>query len=612
MFVVSLLAVAGAYAVFVAVRLGIHQRLPLAFGRISLEQIPDRAAKAHGQRTLFTTDTPVRWGVPALRQLYGDDRAWSATRIRSTAGYLARALQERVQIGRGDRVAILKENHLDIHILIAAIVRAGGVACPVNGKFAADKVFPYLLNVGAGVVISDVATLLRILRQKGRFGRARTIIVAEKRELVDASDRLELETMLAATEDESIRLEFIEDLLGTVAGELAAIPRHGSEPLYLVHSSGTTGFPKAVILENGAQSHAVRGWLCYVHLSRSRDRGFVAVPNNHQAVILTFNSALLLGLPGHWTAAYDRDDFDAERVVEELARGGYTGFFGFPIVYTLLKEVTLESYDLSRMRFWASTADAAHEAVQRRVVAVGGAFRSFGLPVTGSVYLDAQGSSEVGTPSVIRYVSTFTKKFGRRIGRPGSTPFGPRVRVVTSDGAPVRPGKAGRLEVKGRTLFGGYWNNHPLTYAVMRDGWFFTGDIVRRGDDGHLVQLDREVDVIHTRSGPVYSLPIEEVLHKHPAVFDVCVYGARQEDGSQLPVAAVALRQSPLIDAESLRREFNAELPEHDRLWRVDIVRWADFPIGITGKTLKRVFRERTERGEIEEQNRPESIATAS
>ena len=80
--------------------------------------------------------------------------------------------------------------------------------------------------------------------------------------------------------------------------------------MYLVHSSGTTGFPKAVILRNDAQSHAVRGWLCYVHLSRTRDRGYVAVPNNHQAVILTFNSSLLLGLRVHWDSSYGLSGFD--------------------------------------------------------------------------------------------------------------------------------------------------------------------------------------------------------------------------------------------------------------------------------------------------------------
>jgi acyl-CoA synthetase (AMP-forming)/AMP-acid ligase II len=107
----------------------------------------------------------------------------------------------------------------------------------------------------------------------------------------------------------------------------------------------------------------------------------------------------------------------------------------------------------------------------------------------------------------------------------------------------VRPGEVGRLEVKGRTVFAGYWNNHALTCEAFRRRLVFHGDVARQEADGHIVQLDREVDVIEARSGPVYSLPIEEKLHVHPAVHDLCVYGARQADGSQAPAAAVALRQ---------------------------------------------------------------------
>ena len=79
------------------------------------------------------------------------------------------------------------------------------------------------------------------------------------------------------------------------------------------------------------------------------------------------------------------------------------------------------------MRFWASTADAAHEEMIKPCVAVGGVFRRLGLPFKGSVYLDAQGSSEVGTPSVLRYYTKLTKRYERRIGRRHSTPFGPKI-----------------------------------------------------------------------------------------------------------------------------------------------------------------------------------------
>ena len=391
-----------------------------------------------------------------------------------------------------------------------------------------------------------------------------------------------------------VRVVWIEEALAAVQKETAAVHRGAGDPVYLVHSSGTTGFPKAVILRNGAQSHAVRGWLGYVHLSRTRDRGYVAVPNNHQAVILTFNSSLLLGLPVHWDSSYGLSGFDSGRVVSALARGRFTGYFGFPITYTQMKEMDFAKHDLSRMRIWASTADASHAAIQRVFVAIGGAFRSVGIPIDGSVYLDAQGSSEVGTPSVLRYVTPFTKRFDRRIGKPGSTPFGPKVRV-SRDGVVVRRGEVGRLEVKGRTVLNAYWNNHALTYEAIRDGWFFTGDVARQERDGHLIQLDREVDVIHTAHGPVYSLLIEEEIHQHPAVFDACVYGERLADGTQAPAAAVALRAGSTLSAPELRTALNARLGARAQLSRLDVLDWDEFPIGLTGKTLKRVFRERSD-----------------
>ncbi len=303
------LAIIAAYLAFVAVRVGVHQRSVLALGSISLDTIPDRAAKMHGDKPLFTCDTPVSWDVPPLTGRYPDPTRWNACRIASTAAFLAAMLIKVVGVRRGDRVAIFKENHFDTHLLHLSVVRAGGIACTINGKFSADDLEPYLNNLGSKVLISDVVTLCRVLRAGGTFGGARIIVVAGKR-----SDAVQAELLdLLTTFTPNVEVIWIEDALRTVAHGSSLVPRGMDEPLYLVHSSGTTGFPKAVILTNRAQSHAVRGWLCYVHISRSSDKGYMAVPNNHQAVILTFYGLLLLGVPVHWTCAYDRDGFDAER-----------------------------------------------------------------------------------------------------------------------------------------------------------------------------------------------------------------------------------------------------------------------------------------------------------
>lgn len=584
------------YGLFVAGRLGLHQRLALAFRPISLQTIPDRAARKYGDRILFTTDSPCEWEVPLLHERDPDPLSWSARRFTSTIGYLATMLREELGVRSGDRVAVFKQNHLDIHIFNTAIIRAGGIACPINGNFAADHVRPYLLKIGAEILVSDTTSLLRVLSEGGDLGNVRVIVLAETRSAANAASS-SCVAALVARHHAAARLVWIEEVLATVDHETSAVARDRESPMYLVHSSGTTGFPKAVILRNGAQSHAVRGWLCYVHLSPSRDTSLVAVPNNHQAVILTFNGSLLLGLRVHWNSGYAREDFDAAAVIEQLATRGFTAFFGFPIAYTQLKELRLDAYDLRRMRVWASTADAMHESVQRRFVAVGGAFRNLGLPFAGSIFLDAQGSSEVGTPSVLRYVTKFTKKFARRVGRPGSTPLGPAIRIVDARGGSVPRGAAGRLEVKGKTVFNAYWNDQALTRASFHGKWFFTGDVVRRARDGHVIQLDRQVDVIHTRAGDVYSLLIEEKIHEHWAVFDACVYAARQSDGSQLPAVAVALRAGSDITVEALREQLNNALSPEERLQRVDIIPWAEFPMGVTGKTLKRVFAGRTESG---------------
>ncbi|GEO07541.1 fatty-acid--CoA ligase [Segetibacter aerophilus] len=553
-----------------------------------MQDIPRRAAKKYGDKILFTTDVPCSWKVPGLNDIDSGNNEWSANKIYLTAGYVA-ALLLQLRVKHGDRIAIFKKNHFDIHVLILSIVRSGGIACPVNGKFDPVHFCAYTSHIGAKILIVDLEAAKRLRNQNADIGNVEKIIIADKQ--TSNSDF----QIPPAWGKKGIQLLWLQQELEKVTAVAPEISREFDDPLYIVHSSGTTGFPKAVVLRNGKQSHAVKGWLCYVHISRTTDKGYLAVPNNHQAVILTFNAMLLLGFRAHWLSAYDHENFDAEKVIKELSAKRYTGFFGFPVTYTQLKEVDLRKYNLSRMRFWGTTADASHEVIMKHFVSVGRAFSMLGLPFKGSVFLDAQGSSEVGTPSVVRYVTRFTKKFKRRIGKPGSTPFGPEIRIITKKGSVAkRGGEPGRLEVKGKTVFDCYWNNSDLTNKAFTDNWFFTGDICRFKKDGHIVQLDREVDVIATANGDVYSLLIEEKIHKHPAVFDACVYGDTRSDGYLLPSIAVAVRKGCLIDNVELKKQLNQLLDSNEQLYNCDILRWQDFPIGVTGKTLKRVFRERS------------------
>ncbi|MFP5392914.1 MAG: AMP-binding enzyme, partial [Gammaproteobacteria bacterium] len=158
----------------------------------------------------------------------------------------------------------------------------------------------------------------------------------------------------------------------------------------------------------------------------------------------------------------------------------------------------------------------------------------------------------------------------------------------------VPRGQVGRLMIKGPCMFAGYWNAHDLLYGACRDGWWFTGDLVAVASNGEYIHLDREVDAMRTREGMAYTLPIEERVLKLDGVLDTCVFGVAQADGYERPVALVALHEgAPVRAAAELRAELNAQLSAAEQLQAVWLVPWSQFPIGATGKTLKRLLRER-------------------
>lgn len=601
--ILGVLALPCIYVIYALHKLGYYARIPLTFSKISLEQIPAKAAKRYGDREIFFSDTPCAWGIPQLSTMQTKPSSWSANALNLTAGFVGAVIQRTGPLNKGDRVAILKENHFDIQLLMMSAVRAGGVACPINADFVSDKLHPYLKNLGSKIFISDANTLHRLINEGAEFADVRHIILADCKLNHETQVIMQLEECAKAHISKLKSLVWIEDALQSVTTPISPTPRGKEEPIYLTHSSGTTGFPKSVILTNGGQSHAARGMVAYSVIAKN-DKAYVAIPFNHQACMTTFNSALIAGVQTYW-ASKTKFDLEPRKVLEKLAKDKFAAFFSFPIAYVQMAGEDLDQYDLSSMKIWGCTADACHEVLQRKFSSTGSFFKNIGLPIQGSVFVDAQGSSEVGTPSVMRYITVLTRKFERRVGRWGSVPFGPRIKIVKSDGTIAKTGETGRLYVKGKTVTPGYWNNHAKTYAEFDQKWFFTGDVARKLNGGTIVQLDREVDVIHSREGEIYSLPIEEKIHKHNAVFDCCVYGARQPDGYQKPAVAVALRDGVNFSEQDLLVELNAILGTNEKLSSLKIIAYKDFPIGVTGKTLKRTFRDQTETGEVMEMNRP-------
>jgi long-chain acyl-CoA synthetase len=159
-------------------------------------------------------------------------------------------------------------------------------------------------------------------------------------------------------------------------------------------------------------------------------------------------------------------------------------------------------------------------------------------------------------------------------------------RLVDDDFADVPEGQVGEIAVKGHNVMKGYWNSAEATDSAMHDGWFRTGDLARRDDDGYYFIVDRKKDLIIRGGFNVYPREIEEVLYEHPAVAAAAVVGVPHPLQGEEVAAAVQLLPGATVTPEQLR-EFAKErvaafkYPRH--VWLVDAL-----PMGPTGKILKR------------------------
>ncbi|WP_226647050.1 class I adenylate-forming enzyme family protein [Microbulbifer variabilis] len=555
------------YLIFAIVRLGYVGRLSLlATWDDRIDRALEFAAHRHGKRELIELTRPLAWT---------QQQHWNAPQILDTVKKLS-ACWHHLGVKEGDRVAIYKANQFDYFLFSVAALRIGAIAVPINGNVAPEVALGYMERVGVTLLISD------------RSGWQKLGAPGKRKEPMPQS--LQRVVLCDAPLHDSSQTAQVHSLPALLQEALPAAPecnRGAADPLYIVHTSGTTGVPKGVILKQEGIAQSLRSIVLFNPIS-TRDLACFALPLNHQVSHLYLHGMLMMGI--HLILD---DKLEAEELVRQLHERKPTVFFGFPITYTRMMEAGALEQSLDSVRIWGTTADASHEVQQRAFIAQGSFFTRLGIPVRGSLFVDGLGSSEVGIAALLRIATPWTKRFERRVGR--KTPLGPMIKIADADGRPVAKGQVGRLMIKGKSMFDGYWNAHDVFYASTRDGWWFTGDMMREGSDGEFVHLDREVDVIHTAGGPVYTLPLEEVILKHEGVLDTCVFGVRPtSDGPEVTAAVVAPQANAnLQDAEALRRSLNALLPAEQQLVHLWLIDWQEFPIGATGKTLKRRLRER-------------------
>jgi long-chain acyl-CoA synthetase len=334
----------------------------------------------------------------------------------------------------------------------------------------------------------------------------------------------------------------------------------------LVFSSGTTGLPKAVRHTHASFAAAVRNWSDALKLTAA-DRIQVATPPSHILGLLNLETALRTGA---WVRLHRRFDLDGvlrhietDRITVEMAVA--------PIALAMASHPTLESYDLSSLRYimWGATPvvpEVAETVTQR----------------TGVGWVPAYGASELP-------VIACNPVGDARLDGVGPPVTGVTVRVLSLEtGKPVGPGETGEIQARSDSLMAGYLPAEA-TAEAFDDGWYRTGDVGLVGTDGRIRLTDRIKEMIKVRGFQVAPAEVEAVLHGHPAVADCAVFGVPDAREGEAIIAAVAL--GGRIDAEELIALVGARLSSYKRPKEVVFV--SEIPRLPSGKVLRRVLKER-------------------
>lgn len=492
---------------------------------------------------------------------------WTWSDLERRSMDLARGLVA-LGIEPGERVVVWSDNRPDWVALQFALARAGAVLVTANTALRRDEIGYVLAQSGAAAVVAapgwegqEYITALEELRAAGALPQLRHAIG--------------LETGPAAGLPE---LDEVVQLGRNVPEEAVRERTRATEPeqaTNIQYTSGTTGFPKGVVLSHRNIVGNARAVGRHLGMTSS-DRLLVTVPLFH-----CFGCAVsVLGCATHAATMVLLQRFDPGQALEALETERCTLVHGVPTMFAaMLAHEDFAERQLASLRTGIMAGTSCPAPLMRRVIDEMGC----------AGMLVAYGLTEA-SPAVT--MSAPTDPIEARCETVGRPIEGVRIRIVDpASGHELGPGQRGELWVRGPNVMQGYFENPEATAAALVDGWLRTGDLAVLGEDGRVRITGRIKDMIIRAGENVYPAEVEDALREHPGVRDAAVFGVPSERYGEEVAAALVLEPGARQEDLDLEAFLDARLAHYKRPVRVHVV--GELPMTPSGKVQKFVLAER-------------------
>ena len=523
-----------------------------------ITELLERNSKLYGDEVALVeinpevTEVPqVTWKEyeliqPTASAPYRRQITWSV--FDEKANRVANLLLQR-GIRKGQKVAILLMNCLDWLPIYFGVLKTGAIAVPLNFRYTAQEIDYCVKLADVDVLFFGPEFIGRVEDIAADLGKQRILFFVGNG-----------------------CPSFAESYADAAANCSSTAPRiliEDTDDAAIYYSSGTTGFPKAILLDHTALLQSAR--MEAKHHETTHNDVFLCIPPlYHTGAKMHWFGSLFTGsraviLKGNTPKAIlDAVSWErctivwllvpwAQDILAAIERG----------------DIRLEDYQLSQWRLMHIGAQPVPPSLIRRWMEV----------FPHHKYDTNYGLSESTGPGCVHLGMENVRKVGA-IGVPG---FGWQCKIVDENDVPVEKGEVGELCVKGPGVMKCYYHDEKATAEVLKDGWLHTGDMAKQDEDGFIFLVDRKKDVIISGGENLYPVQIEDFLNSCPKVHDVAVIGLPDPRLGEIAAAIIQVKEGMTCTEDEINR-FCLDLPRYKRPRKII---FANVPRNPTGKIEK-------------------------
>lgn len=459
-------------------------------------------------------------------------------------------------IGKGNKVGILLMNCLEWLPIYFGILKSGAVAVPLNFRYTSQEI-RYCVNLAeVDILVFGPEFIGRIEEIADNMGR--NVLLIYNGEPPCPTFAYDYSSMTSDCSSQNPGVKLSDD-------DFAAI----------YFSSGTTGFPKAILHKHMSLSHSCK--VEQAHHGQTRDDIFLCIPPlYHTGAKMHWFGSLISG-----SSAVILKGTKPEYILETVSREKCTiVWLLVPWAQDILNaiesgQVNLDDYELSQWRLMHIGAQPVPQSLIKRWKEI----------FPNHQYDTNYGLSESIGPGCVHLGVENIHKVGA-IGKAG---YGWQVKIVAGDDSVItQPHEVGELCVKGPGVMTCYYHNPEATDEVLKNGWLYTGDMAEYDEDGFIFLVDRKKDVIISGGENIYPVEIENFLSSHPDINDVAVIGLPDKRLGEISAAIIDIKQGHTCSVDQIN-EFCLKLPRYKRPRKIIL---APVPRNATGKIEKPKLRE--------------------